>query len=130
MVPKPGTSREANIIDVQSRGTLEETLRLRYRQELPAVHDQMERQCRQRHSLQSQLDVLLSGPEDHLRGNEDAIPAVVSVLLERIGSFYGQMEKLDEAIFDEMPDYLSDHEALDAGKYRDKVVTLTANLNV
>lgn len=90
----------------------------------------MERHLRRRHSLRSQLDVLLSEAEDHLRGNQAVTAAAVSVFLDRISSFYGQIEKVDEAIFEETPDDLLDSETLDAGEYRDKVVTLTANLRV
>lgn len=90
----------------------------------------MERQLRRRNSLRSQLDVLLAEAEGNLRENREVTKATVSVLLDRISSFYGQIEKVDEAIFEETPDDLLDSETLDAGKYRDKVVTLTANLRV
>lgn len=68
--------------------------------------------------------------EGHIRGSREETAGAVSVLLERISAFYGQIEKLDEAIFDETPDDLVDSETTDAGQYRDKVVTLTASLRL
>lgn len=54
----------------------------------------------------------------------------VSVLLERIAAFYGQTEKMEEAIFDETPDDLVVSETEDAGLYHDKVVRTTANIRL
>lgn len=90
----------------------------------------MERQLRRRRSLRAQLDGLLAEGEDHISGNREATAGAVSVLLERINALYGQIQKLDEAIFEETPEDLVDSETTDVGQYRDKVVSATANLRL
>lgn len=72
------------------------------------------------------MGVLLSDAEDHTRGNRKVTSAAVSVLLHRIGSSDGQIEKVDEAIFQEAPDDLLDSETLDTGKYPDSEPTSQA----
>lgn len=68
--------------------------------------------------------------EDHIRRSREAAAGVVSVVLQKIGTFYGQIQKLDDAIFDKTADDLVDSQILDVVQYHEKVVSTTASLRL